>query len=220
LLANVYLHEVLDTWFERMVKPCMHGRCFLIRYADDAVMVFEKEEDARRVLEVLPKRFGKYGLTLHPEKTRLAAFRQPSQRRDSKGDGPRAGTFDLLGFTHYWGVWRKGYWVIRRKTASSRLSRALKRIGEWCRLNRHRPLVEQWLKLSTKLLGHYGYYGITGNMRSIEWFHHQAERIWHKWLGRCSAKAWINWARFAELLNRFPLPAARLPRSIYHVANP
>ena len=220
MLANVYLHEVLDVWFERLVKPCMHGRSFLIRYADDAVMVFEKEEDARRVLEVLPKRFGKYGLTLHPEKTRLVAFRQPPKRRDSSGDGPGAGTFELLGFTHYWGLSRKGHWVIRRKTASSRLSRALKRIGEWCRFNRHCPLAEQWSRLSTKLLGHYGYYGITGNMRSVEWFRRQVERIWCKWLGRRSAKARVNWARFGAILSRFPLPAARLPRSVYHVANP
>jgi len=220
LLANVYLHEVLDMWFERRVKPCMHGRSFLIRYADDAVMVFEKEGDARRVLEVLPKRFGKYGLTLHPAKTRLVAFRRPPKRRDSNGDGPRPGTFDLLGFTHYWGLSRKGHWVIRRKTASSRLSKALRRIGEWCRLNRHRPIAEQWSKLSTKVLGHYGYYGITGNMRSIEWFRRQAECIWRKWLGRRSAKARVNWARFGAILSRFPLPPARLPRSIYQVANP
>ena len=220
LLANVYLHEVLDTWFEGMVKPRMRGRAFLIRYADDAVMVFEKEEDARRVLDVLPKRFGRYGLTLHPEKTRLVAFRKPPECTDSHGDGPGPGTFDLLGFTHYWGLSRRGHWVIRRKTASARLSRALKRIGEWCRWNRHRPLLEQWSTLSTKLTGHYGYYGITGNMRSIEWFRHQVERLWRKWLGRRSAQARMHWARFAELLDRFPLPAACLPRSIYHVANP
>jgi RNA-directed DNA polymerase len=220
LLANVYLHEVLDTWFEGIVQPRMCGRAFLIRYADDAVLVFEREDDARRVLEVLPKRFGKYGLTLHPEKTRLVAFRQPSQRKDFPGDGPRPGTFDLLGFTHYWGLSRRGHWVIRRKTASTRLSRAMKRLGEWCRLNRHRPLFEQWSQLSTKLMGHYGYYGITGNMRSIEWFRRQAERIWRKWLGRRSAQARMNWARFAVLLDRYPLPPARLPRSIYHVVNP
>lgn len=220
LLANVYLHEVLDTWFEKMVKPRMRGRAFLIRYADDAVLVFEREDDARRVLEVLPKRFGKYGLTLHPEKTRLVAFRQPAQGKDSPSDGPRPGTFDLLGFTHYWGLSRKGHWVIRRRTASARLSRALKRIGAWCRLNRHRPVLEQWSKLSTKLMGHYGYYGITGNMRSIGWFRRQVERIWRKWLGRRSAKARMNWARFAVLLDRFALPPARLPRSICRVANP
>ena len=220
LLANVYLHEVLDMWFERMVKPCLHGRSFLIRYADDAVMVFEKEEDARRVLEVLPKRFGKYGLTLHPEKTRLVAFQQPPKHGDSNGNGPGPGTFDLLGFTHYWGLSRKGHWVIQRKTASSRLSRSLKRISGWCRLNRHRPLAEQWSILSMKLRGHYGYYGITGNMRSIEWFRHQVERIWRKWLSRRSAKGRMNWVRFGSILNRFALPAACLPRSVYHVAKP
>lgn len=221
LLANVYLHEVLDTWFEGMVQPCMRGRSFLVRYADDAVMVFEKENDARRVLAVLPKRFGKYGLTLHPEKTRLVAFRPPrSGRASDRNDEPRPGSFDLLGFTHYWGRSRKGRWVVMRKTASKRLTGALQRIARWCRLNRHQPIVVQCAVLSSKLLGHYGYYGITGNMRSIGWFRQATERVWRAWLDRRSAKARMDWARFASLLARWPLPPARLPRSVYRVAKP
>ena len=156
LLANVYLHEVLDTWFEGTVKPRLRGRAFLIRYADDAVMVFEKKGDAGRVLEVLPKRFGKYGLALHPEKTRLVAFQQPRRGVDpDDGDGSGPDSFDLLGFTHYWGRSRKGNWVVKCKTAKGRLSRALQRISEWCRLHRHRPVIEQWKMLSSKLRGHY-----------------------------------------------------------------
>ena len=215
LLANVYLHEALDTWFEEMVKPRLSGRAFLIRYADDAVLVFEREDDARRVLEVLPKRFGKYGLALHPEKTRLIDFRPPRNGKHRKSDGPGPGTFDLLGFTHYWGRSRKGRWVVMRKTAGARLSRALRRIGEWCRLNRHRSVLWQWEALGSKLRGHYGYYGITGNMRSVGLFRRQAERLWRKWLDRRSAKARMTWDRFARLLSRFPLPPARLPRSVF-----
>ncbi len=164
LLANVYLHEVLDTWFERDVKPRLQGRAHLVRYADDAVMVFSCEDDARRVMDVLPKRFAKYGLTLHPDKTRLVEFRRPDRRppRDG-GDGGRPGTFDLLGFTHFWGLSRKGKWVVKRRTARDRFTRALRRVTEWCRLNRHHPVAEQHKALVQKLRGHFGYYGIIGN---------------------------------------------------------
>jgi group II intron reverse transcriptase/maturase len=164
LLANIYLHEVLDEWFERDVKPRLRGRAFLVRYADDAVMVFSREDDARRVLNVLPERFGKYGLTLHPDKTRLVEFQRPDRRPPADGGGSgRPGTFDLLGFTHFWGLSRKGKWVVMRKTAKDRLSRALTRVNEWCRRNRHRPVGEQWRALSQKLRGHFGYFGIIGN---------------------------------------------------------
>ena len=219
LLANVYLHEVLDTWFEGTVQPRLRGRAFLIRYADDAVMVFEREDDARRVLEVLPKRFGKYGLTLHPQKTRLVVFQQPRRKPEDRMP-PRPGTFEFLGFTHYWGRSRKGRWAVKRKTADGRLTRALKHMAQWCRSNRHRPIVEQWKTLSSKLRGHYGYYGITGNMRSVGLYLHSTERIWRKWLDRRSNRARMNWERFARLLHRFPLPPARLPCSISGVANP
>jgi RNA-directed DNA polymerase len=157
LLANVYLHYVLDVWFEQEVKPRLRGSCFLVRYADDFVMGFVCEEDARRVLEVLPKRFGKYGLTLHPDKTRLVPFRRPGQRSDSGSAESPPGSFDLLGFTHYWGRSRRGVWVVKRKTAASRFSRVIKKISQWCRLHRHRPIAEQHQLLSQKLRGHDAY---------------------------------------------------------------
>ncbi|MEK7730465.1 MAG: group II intron reverse transcriptase/maturase [Planctomycetota bacterium] len=214
LLSNAYLHEVLDTWFERAVKPRLHGRASLIRYADDAVLVFEKEDDARRVLEVLPKRFAKYGLTLHPEKTRLVPFGQPRRSR-TPGDRnrPQPGTFDLLGFTHYWGLSRNGNWVVKRKTARTRLSRALQSIAQWCRRHRHESVRDQWKMLSSKLRGHYAYYGITGNARSLQLLGRWTERIWRKWLSRRSNQARMDWERFQRLLARYPLPAARLMRS-------
>lgn len=212
LLANVFLHEVLDLWFEQEVKPRLRGQAFLIRYADDAVVVFEQEEDARRVLEVLPKRFGKYGLRLHPEKTRLVRFHRP--RGPGPNDPPPPESFDLLGFTHYWGRSRKGNWVIQRKTASSRLSRARRRISMWCRANRHLPIGEQHATLRAKLRGHDAYYGITGNGRALAVLRHWVTRDWLKWLRRRSrAAARLNWEWMNRLLRAIPLPPPRVVHS-------
>jgi len=217
LLANVYLHYVLDVWFEQQVKPCLKGRAFLIRYADDFVMGFAREEDARRVLEVLPKRFGKYGLTLHPDKTRLVPFRQPPQqaRRDAPGGKAQPGTFDLLGFTHYWGRSRKGFWVVKRKTAQGRLSRALTRMAQWFRLNRHQPIAEQHQTLIQKLRGHFAYYGITGNGLALQRFREAVVRIWKKWLSRRRRRGFLSWDTFARLLKRYPLPPPLVVHSVY-----
>jgi group II intron reverse transcriptase/maturase len=213
LLSNIYLHEVLDVWFEEEVRPRMQDRAFLIRYADDAVMVFSCEEDARRVLDVLPKRFGKYGLALHPDKTRLVEFRRPDRRPPSGGaPSGKPGTFDMLGFTHYWGLSRRGKWVVKQKTASGRFSRALKRIGDWCRQHRHQAVGDQCKTLAQKLRGHFGYFGITGNSEAIARFREAVIGIWCKWLGRRSQRAWITWDRRHELLKRYPLPPARLKR--------
>ena len=218
LLANIYLHYVLDEWFEREVKPRLRGRAFLIRYADDFVMGFACEEDARRVLEVLPQRFERYGLTLHPDKTRLVPFARPSQRSDSGDAGPQPGSFDLLGFTHHWARSRRGYWVVKRQTAASRFSRAVTRIAEWCRWNRHRPIGEQHRILSQKLVGHDAYYGITGNSRALHRLRHVVERLWKKWLGRRGAGKPLAWDWFKQVLARFPLPPARAVHSIYRRA--
>lgn len=211
ILANLYLHVVLDAWFENVVKSCLHGEARLVRYADDAVIVFQREADARRVLEVLPKRFAKYGLTLHPDKTRLINFRRPPFRDDSRR-GP--GTFDVLGFTHYWGRSRHGNWVVKRKTAASRFRRALSAISEWCRRRRHRPVGEQWSLLRAKLRGHYAYYGITGNYRSLERFLYQVRRTWRFWLNRRSHRARVWWDKFARLEQRYPLPQPTIRASV------
>jgi len=219
LLANVYLHYVLDVWFEQQVKPCLRGRAFLIRYADDFIMGFACEEDARRVLEVLPKRFGKYGLTIHPDKTRLVPFEAPGrQERDSQEPDSRPGSFDFLGFTHRWGVSRKGNAVVVRQTSASRFSRAVKKIAEWCRRNRHRPVSEQHETLSQKLCGHDGYYGITGNSRALSNLRYVATRIWRKWLSRRSWAGALSWDRFKGLWERFALPPPRVVHSVYRQA--
>lgn len=211
LLANIYLHEVLDVWFEQEVKPRMKGRAELIRYADDFVICFEQEEDARRVMEVLPKRFEKYGLTLHPEKTQLIEFR-PSRPGD-KGRRPRS--FDLLGFTHYWGKSRWGKPVVKRKTAASRFSRGVKRIAEWLRRNLHRPVEEQHRELSSKLQGHYSYYGITGNSTALKSYMREVVLRWYKWLARRSQRG-TSVEAFQRLLKRLPLPNPRVVHSVYN----
>jgi len=215
ILANIYLHEVLDTWFAEVVRPRLKGAAYLNRYVDDAVLVFREEGDARRVLAVLPKRFGRYGLALHPEKTRLVRFRRPSGGERPKGreDGP--GSLDYLGFTHFWGRSRKGNWVVRRKTAKDRLSRAVRAVSKWCRRHRHLPVREQHRLLCRKLQGHFAYYGITGNAPALACFRWEVARVWRKWLNRRSQRARMRWDRFNRLLLRYPLPPPRVVHSIY-----
>lgn len=216
LLANVYLHEVLDCWFYRDVIPRLRGRASLVRYADDAILVFECEDDAKRVRTVLDKRMERYGLRLHQEKTRLVDFRSPGRRRPRDADGSwRPGTFALLGFTHFWAQTRRRTWVVKRKTASNRLSAALQRVRRWCRFNRHLPIEQQQQMLRKKLLGHYGYYGITGNVRALQRFFFELRNTWQFWLNRRSQRAQMNWDRFERLLSRYPLPPPRVTQSIY-----
>lgn len=222
LISNVYLHEVLDVWFEQEVKPRLRGRAFMIRFADDALMGFEREDDARRVMAVLSKRFGKYGLTLHPEKTRLIDFRKPKQKSDDSDDDLGPGSFDLLGFTHFWAKSRKGYPIIKRKTARSRFSRALKRVAEWVRGNRHKPISEQHKMLCLKLRGHCAYYGITGNAQALERFRWAVGAVWKKWLSRRSQKARMTWEKMTRMMERFPLPPPLAIHSVLRrsAANP
>ena len=207
LLSNIYLHEVLDAWFEREIQPRLNGAAKLIRFADDAVLVFESRHDAQRVYAVLPKRFAKYGLALHPEKTCLLPFEKPGTSKEEPV------SFDFLGFTHYWGKSRKGYWVVMRKTSKKRLKRAIVRMNRWCRKNRHEPLKEQWKTLCAKVRGHYQYYGILCNYRCLSNFLFEVKLSWRKWLGRRSGGRDMCWERFAMLLNRYPLPRPRICHS-------
>ncbi len=216
ILANLYLHEVLDLWFERDVLPRLSGRAILVRFADDAVLVFASESDAKRVMDVLPKRFGKYGLSLHPEKTKLVDFKRPSNGGSSGPD-----SFDLLGFTHFWGKSRKDRWVVQRRTAKDRFVRALKRVAEWCRSQRHLPVREQYQALCRKLAGHSQYYGITGNYHAISRYYRAVRVVWRKWLDRRSQRSKMSWERFNRLLDRYRLPKPRVIHSVYlHAAKP
>lgn len=215
LLSNIYLHKVLDEWFETTVKPRLQGEAFLIRFADDFVLVFQREMDARRVLEVLPKRFGKYSLHLHPDKTRLVRFEQPGRkaepRRPQPHESPRS--FDFLGFTHFWEKSRRGRWMVKRKTASDRITRFLRKLNLWCQGYRHAPMTWQHEQLCRKLRGHYGYYGITGNSKSLRSLLYRAVRIWRKWLSRRSRTSKVTWERFNLLLKRYPLPSPKICRA-------
>lgn len=208
LLANIYLHEVLDTWWVSEVLPRLRGRATLVRYADDFVIVFAREDDAHRVQDVLPKRFGKYGLTLHPDKTRLVPFRRPpgGPRPPGSAGVEPPGSFDFLGFNHHWERSLRGRWVPKQTTAKSRFSRACRAITQWCRGARHRPIGEQARMLGLKLKGHYQYYGITGNSKALARFFRRVRYEWWKWLGRRSQRARLPWPAYHRLLERFPLP--------------
>jgi len=219
LLANVYLHHVLDVWLEQEVKPRLKGRAFVIRYADDAVLCFQHREDAEKVLRVLPKRFAKYGLTLHPEKTRLVEFGRQALAQARRA-GSKPATFDFLGFTHLCARSRKGKFTVHVKTMKKRLRRAFKAIADWCRQHRHRPVDQQQQALNAKLRGHYQYYGRPTNYRSLGQFYRGVRRLWQKWLNRRTRGRTLPWPRYARLLARHPLlrprithPWARVARS-------
>jgi group II intron reverse transcriptase/maturase len=217
LLSNIYLHEVLDKWFAEEIIPLLKGRATIVRYADDSVLGFENKEDAERVFNVLPKRFARYGLKLHPDKTKLIFFSRPPIGY-SKGDRKR-GTFNFLGFTYYWGRNRKGYWSVMRKTAKDRLQRSLSRINDWCRHNCHERLALQYKMLNIKLLGHYRYYGVTGNSRSLSAFYMGVTCTWKKWLSRRSNRG-FTWDRYNTLIKvTFVLAKPKIFHSVY-AANP
>lgn len=207
LLANVYLHVVLDTWFEREVKPRLGGKAKLVRFADDFVIAFEQEADARRVYEVLPKRFARFGLELHPKKTRLVPFKRPPLTKDDDGRrGVEQETFDLLGFQLFWAKSERGYWVIKVETAPSRFTRTLHRLSEWCRTHRHVAVAEQWKKLCRALVGHFNYFGVVGNAGRLLALRHEVYGIWRRWLNRRSQRAQMTWAKMRLLHQRYPLP--------------
>lgn len=209
MLANLYLHEVLDKWYAQEIKSRLKGRSFMIRYADDFVMGFEHEEDARRVMEVLPKRFARYGLSLNMEKTRMVDFRKTG-RPDGKPE-----SFNFLGFTHYWGQSRNGRTIHKLKTAKDRLARSCLAVWEWCRKHMHLRVDEQCRRLNSKLRGHYSYYGITHNIRALRQYHLRVQRTWFFWLRRRGNGRRLTWENYVKLLNRHPLASPRIVHNLY-----
>ncbi|MGZ7033321.1 MAG: group II intron reverse transcriptase/maturase, partial [Thermoanaerobaculia bacterium] len=212
LMGNVYLHNVLDTWFEREVKPRLRGHAMLIRYADDLAITFERQDDAERAMAVLVKRMERYGLTLHPDKTRLLPFGRPPSKQQG-GKGPA--TFDFLGFTMFWKRSRNGRWRMQCKTRRARLRRAITAVTDWCRSHRHLPVPAQHAALKRRIEGHYNYFGVNGNLRSLDVLFHEAIKTWHKWLRRRSQKRGLTWERFKALLRRYPLPRPRIKVQIW-----
>lgn len=212
LLGNVYLHYVLDLWFEHEVRSKLRGHARLIRYADDFVMGFESKEDADMVLELLARRMAEFGLTLHPDKTRLLPFDRPDDGQ-SGGKGPA--TFDFLGFTLYWRRARGGSWTLGMKTRKARFQRAMSALNDWCRSHRHETVTEQHASLSRKLRGHYNYFGVNGNYDNLAHLVHQAKRVWLGWLQRRSQRSRLNWKRFQDYLRVFPLPKPEIRVQIW-----
>jgi RNA-directed DNA polymerase len=205
LLANAYLHEVLDAWFETVVKAHCRGQVVLYRYADDFLIGCELERDARRIEEVLPKRFAKYGLEINPEKTKLVNFGRPRRGPDSC----QPGTFSFLGFVHYWGKTRTGGYTIKRKTEGKRLGRTVGEFWRWCRTNRHRPLEEQYRTLCAKLRGYYQYYGIRCNSECLNLVYYRVKRAWRYWLNRRGGRK-VTWQAFDRMMAAYPLPRPKI----------
>lgn len=209
VLSNIYLHYILDLWFEKVVKKQMRGKASLWRYADDSIAFFEDGDDARGFVEMLQERFGKFGLRLHPTKTKIVCF-----DRTVKGSG----TFDFLGFTFYYGKSRKGNRVAKIRTSINRLRGKLKQFKEWLKANRNcSRLPELWETAKLKLLGHINYYGVSGNSRSLSWFCWHCMRLLFKWLNRRSQKRSFNWNGFQQRLRQFPLPQPRIKVALYAV---
>jgi RNA-directed DNA polymerase len=208
LLANIYLHYVLDEWFAHEVKPRLRGQAAEIRYADDFILCFQYREDAERVLRVLSQRFAKFGLTLHPEKTRLVAFGRSALPRQP--DAPKPATFDFLGFTHLCARSRRGKFTIHVRTMRQRLRRSLKAVAQWCRHHRHDPVETQAAALNAKLRGYYQYYGRPTNYRNLLRYYRLVRRLWYKWLARRTRGHPLPWDRFQQLLTRHPLPVPRI----------
>ncbi|HEY6848531.1 MAG TPA: reverse transcriptase domain-containing protein [Terracidiphilus sp.] len=197
LLANIFLHYILDEWFENEVKPRLKGEAYEIRFADDAILCFQHKEDAEKVLSVLPKRFEKYGLTLHPEKTRLIEFGRYAAKNARK-QRKKPATFNFLGFTHICARSRQGKFTVHVKTIAKRLARGLKAVWEWCKQHRHDPVNEQQKTLNAKLRGHYQYYGRRTNYRAIRQFAQRVRCIWREWLSRRTRGKPLTWERLLK----------------------
>jgi RNA-directed DNA polymerase len=211
LLANTYLHYVLDEWFEEVVKPRLRGEAHQIRFADDAVLCFQHREDAEKVLSVLTKRFAKYGLTLHPEKTRLVEFGREAEEH-AKRQGKKPATFDFLGLTHICARSRRGKFTVHVRTMRKRLRRSLKAVAQWCQEHMHDPVDKQQKILNAKLRGHYQYYGRPTNYRGIRKFYRRVRHNWRTWLSRRTRGAKMTWEKYEALLRQLPL----LPPRIMH----
>ena len=211
-MSNVYLHYALDRWFERRVKPRLRGQATLVRYADDFVIGFEYKDDAKRVMDALGERREHFGLTLHPDKTRLLPFWRPLKRQEG---GKGRATFDFLGFTLYWARTKKGRWAMFCKTRSASLRRIIQSVYDWCRRHRHHSVKEQHAALTRRIQGHFNSFGVSGNFRSLLLVLEQARRTWYKWLCRRSPRKRLTWERFADLLRDFPLPKPRITVRIW-----
>lgn len=215
ILANIFLHYVLDIWFERTVKNHVKGYCEIVRYADDFVCVVRYAEDAKRIEDGLKNRFNKFGLEIHPQKSRNISFGS-FERENAKRQNRKANTFDFLGFTHYCGWSRNGYFKVGRKTSSKKFTAKCKEMNEWLKAIRNQVKTEVWWKtLIAKLRGHFQYYGVSENYRGIQRFYLFTLRMVRKWMNRRSQKKKMSWERFNKYLEHYPLPKPNIVHSFY-----
>lgn len=211
ILANIFAHYALDEWVEVTIRPFCRGKVKLFRYADDAIICFESETDAKRIREVLPKRLGKYKLTLNEEKTKMIPF----SRRKVEGGMPQQ-SFDFLGFTFYWGKARKGFTIPKIKTSGKTLSRKLAAMEKWAKDNRNKNrLGELWKTFCAKVRGHIQYYGVSFNIGRVQTFVSQATRSMLKWLNRRSQKKSFTWEKFKSFLKEYPVPEAKICHKLF-----
>ncbi len=215
ILANIFLHYVLDEWFEKVVKQHANGFCELVRYADDFICVTQKAEDAKQIEMALKNRFGKYGLETHPTKSRRISFGR-YERKNAENQNRRPNTFDFLGFTHYCDKTRKGKFKLGRKTSRKKFTTKCKEMNLWLKKIRNKEKTKEWWKtLRSKLNGHFQYYGVSGNYREIESYYKETMRLLHKWLNRRSQKRKMNWENFNRYITHYPLPCPQIRHNFY-----
>ena len=214
-LSNVFLHYVLDLWFEKKIKPQARGACYLVRYADDFVCMVQYQDDARYIEQALRDRFAKFGLELHSEKTRTLSFGR-YERENAQRQQRQANTFDFLGFTHFCGASRKGKFIVGRQTSRKKFRQKCTEMNDWLRkIRNHKKAKDWWPTLAAKLRGHYHYYGVSGNMRSLNRFYHMTVRLTRKWLNRRSQRKRFYWNGFMSYLKHYPLPRPRIAHNFY-----
>ena len=217
MLANIFLHYVLDEWFETTVKSYARGYCELVRYADDFICVVRYADDAKRIEQALKSRFSKYGLEIHPTKSRTITFGR-FERDNAEKQNRKPNTFEFLGFTHYCDVSRRGNFKLGRKTSSKKFSAKCREMNNWLRGIRNLVRTKDWWKiLSAKLRGHYQYYGVSENYLSLIKFYRLTVKTVRKWLNRRSQKRKMSWDRFTEYLKHYPLPQPRIVHKFYEV---
>lgn len=218
ILANIYLHYVLDLWFCFRVKKRLKGYADMIRYCDDFVILMEEEEEANQIIQWLRERLNKFGLELSETKTRIERFGRKVWSDHEKG-GPKPGSFNFLGFTHYCSKSRKGVFKVSRRTEKRRFHRSMQKVKQWLKYNRSRLTLQElhgWV--SIMLMGHYRYYGVSDNSRQLQCYHHKIKECYYKWLNRRSQRRSFTWESFDKYLRRHPLPMPKIYHNLYHLA--
>jgi group II intron reverse transcriptase/maturase len=215
MLANVFLHYVVDEWFEKQIRPKMKGRGYVVRYCDDFVILVQLKEEAEMILKELKQRLEDNGLAVNAQKTRAISYGR-YEKENAQRQGRKANTFDFLGITHYIGTSRFGKFKVGRKTSKKRMRRSCVAMNQWLKEIRNtQPLKEWWALLIAKMRGHYAYYGISNNSLSIKVYYYHVVRMVYRWINRRSQKTSMNWEKFEQYLKRYPLPKPRIVHQFY-----